>query len=264
MDILTINLKKYNEQNPYIGDGIKQIFFLTGNQNKINEIVEYCLTLQSLHNLIGFISIDLEEIQCESEDLEKGSTEITINKIIKAIDKIHCMIEDGILNFGTDKIIFIVEDTSLYLNETQNNFPGPFIKFMKPIDIINLVNGIEIINPGQNARSSRVVTQFAYAEYNRKKATMSDITVVSGETNGQISKTLKGIDGWGFDFCFIPNFQECGLEQFNDNKELLKKIKDKTYSELLTFLPNVNLKKYISHRTKAIQNLFIRLEKIFI
>jgi hypothetical protein len=66
MDIFTINLKNYNKQNPYIGNGIKHVFFLTRNQNKINEFVEYCSTIQSLHNLIGFISIDLEEIQCES------------------------------------------------------------------------------------------------------------------------------------------------------------------------------------------------------
>lgn len=260
----TCIVNNYSKQHPYTCDETKRIFFLTGNKNKINEIVEFCSTKSILSNIVGFISLDLEEIQCESEDMVKGSTEISVNKIIKATEKIHNLIENGVLNFGSSELIFIIEDTSLYLKQTQNNFPGPFIKFMKPLDVINLANGLEMMNPKQEARNSVVSTQFACVYYNGKISTIDDVVLVSGETNGSISNTLKGIDGWGFDFCFIPNSQEYDVVQADFDIELLKKLYGKTYSELMTFIPDVNFKKLISHRTKAMQNLFIELEKSFV
>ncbi len=276
-------------KNPIILN--KKIYFLTGNKNKISEIIDYCLRnteYMDMSNHIGFISMELEEIQCEnSSDLKVGSDQISKNKIQKAVWTIDQMVAKNIIKITSDEVIFVCEDTSLYMNDTINSFPGPYIKFMMPSDIINFANGIEFRNKKSDSRKAFVSSQFSFINYSKLKLyddfeninNMSKIEVVCGTTQGRISNELRGIDGWSFDLCFIPCIEEFEQSQlFSKYCETNPNINihtpnGKTYSELMDMDMDMDieinadtkrscrLKNCVSHRTKALDNFFSQIKK---
>ena len=280
----------YTNKGPIILD--KKIYFLTGNKNKISEIMDFVSTnteyFELLSNQIGFISMELEEIQCEnSSDLKIGSDEISKNKIQKAVCTIKQMVAKNLIKIESDEVIFICEDTSLYMSDSINSFPGPYIKFMMPSDIINFANGIEISNKKADSRKAFVSSQFSFIKYLNLKSDdvlvndqivndqienmhqMPKVEVVCGTTQGTISNELRGLNGWSFDLCFIPCIEEFKQSQlfskyFEANPDIdISVLSGKTYSELIDAdaSQSCRLKNCISHRIKALDNLFSFIKK---
>lgn len=158
------------------------IFFITGNKDKLREVREL------LPNVQG-VDLDLTEIQ-----------EIDAKRIIRAK-----LAEAQKSHTGA----FIVEDTSLYLDE-MNGLPGPLVKwFVKSIGI----DGIYKLTEACKSTHATARTLIGYAD--------EDGNVHFFE--GAISGTLvppRGTNGFGWDAIFQPEkssktFAEMSQEEKN-------------------------------------------------
>lgn len=143
------------------------IFFITGNQGKLREVRELLPDIQGL-------DLDLTEIQ------ELDATKIIQAKLAEA-QKSH-----------TGR--FIVEDTSLYLDE-MNGLPGPLVKwFVKSIGIEGIYQLTQI---GKSARAT-ARTFIGYADENGAAA------FFEGAISGMLVSP-RGTNGFGWDAIFQPD-----------------------------------------------------------
>jgi len=146
---------------------MKEITFITGNQNKVSELENY-LNISILQR-----KLDLPEIQ--SLSLE----EVATMKAKTAYDIL-----------GTP---VLVEDSSLVL-KALGKLPGPFIKYF--LESIQSEGLVKILNVFDN-REAVAEACFALADEN-------GVRVFLGQTEGLISMEPKGEGGFGFDNIFIP------------------------------------------------------------
>jgi len=174
----------------------KEVCFVTGNKNKLIEMQdqfdEFDLTSKKL---------DLDEIQ--DMDLKV----ICEHKVKQAYELLKCPV--------------IVEDSGFYL-DVMNGLPGPFIKFFE--QKLGYEALIKLLGDERNRSGSpRTCIVFYDGE---------NMIISQGEVRGNVTMELsEGGEGFGFDFCFIPNGY------------------DKTFSEL-----GIEVKKKISQRANAIKN----------
>lgn len=178
---------------------MKEIIFVTGNDNKFKEIVsefpEFNLKREK---------IDLDEIQ--SLDI----VEVNKYKLKQAYEKLKCPV--------------MVDDTSFEI-DALNGLPGTFIKFFEQkLGQFTLSKLIE----GKDIRGGSAICSISYYDG-------QDFIIGLGEVRGEILRLddlrLEFGEGFGFDFCFIP-------EEY-----------DKTFAQL-----GLEVKKKISHRALAIKN----------
>lgn len=183
----------------------KKIILVSGNLNKINEFKEILDVDYEVEN----VKLELEEIQSMSV------TKICKDKAEKA--------------FSILKVPLMVEDTGFFIDEL-NGLPGPFIKYFEE----RLGNGaaIKLLGNSKNRKAKQVC---AICYYDGKNLILEEAVI-----NGNISYELKEGEGFGFDFCFVPEGY------------------DKTFSQL-----GLNEKNKISARKKVIDKLRKRLEHIY-
>lgn len=161
---------------------MNKLYFLTGNENKLKEVKELIPEIDGLN-------IDVIEIQSINAE------EIIKNKLIEA-RKQH----NG---------IFIVEDTSLYL-ECLNGLPGPLIKwFLKTIGNEGLVKLAKFYH--NNKAVAKCIVGFSDED---------KIEFFEGSINGKIVDQ-KGENGFGWDKIFQPDgyektFAEMTIEEKNE------------------------------------------------
>jgi non-canonical purine NTP pyrophosphatase (RdgB/HAM1 family) len=145
---------------------MKPILFITGNEDKLREIREIIPSIQG-------VNLDLTEIQ-----------EIDAKKIITA--KLAEAQKD---HTGA----FIVEDTSLYIDEMRG-LPGPLIKwFVKAIGI----DGIYKLTETFKSTRATARTLIGYADED------GNIHFFEGSISGTLVPP-RGINGFGWDAIFQP------------------------------------------------------------
>jgi XTP/dITP diphosphohydrolase len=181
---------------------MKEITIVTGNSNKLNEFKII------LGNNIKSENIDLLEIQ--SFDLK----EICEHKVREA--------------YKILKTPVVVEDTGFFIDEL-NGLPGPFIKFFE--DKLGNGSAVTLLGDSEN-RLAKQICMIAYYDGN-------NLFFCEGTMEGTVSNEVRGGEGFGFDFCFIPNGY------------------DKTFSEL-----GYEFKNKVSARKRAIEKLKVELERI--
>jgi len=162
--------KKKGRGRPKGQKKAKQITFVTGNENKLKEVIAI------LGEDFPMISkdVDLPELQGEFD-------EIAIEKCKLAAKEIKGPV--------------MVEDTSLCFN-ALNGLPGPYIKwFLKKIGL----EGLNKILDGYEDKSAVAVCTFAYTEGPGK-----DVQVFKGETSGLIVAP-RGPTDFGWDPIFQPD-----------------------------------------------------------
>jgi len=145
----------------------KQITFITGNQNKADQLALY------LGFPIEHMELDLDEIQ--SLDLK----EITEHKVRHAYEKTHSPI--------------LVEDVSLEF-EALGGLPGPFIRFF--VDAVPLETMCRMID----GQTRKAVARCAYGYYDG-----AIVQIFEGALQGEIAETPAGKSGYGWDAIFIPS-----------------------------------------------------------
>lgn len=145
---------------------MKNVTFITGNQNKADYLAKYLGVPVEHHKL------DLDELQ---------SVELSViveHKVRQAYEILRTPV--------------IVEDVSLEFS-ALGRLPGPFIKwFLEELDfqtICNLLDGKD--------RSATGRCMFGY--YDGK-----ELRFFEGSLNGKIATGPRGKDGYGWDKIFIP------------------------------------------------------------
>lgn len=177
----------------------KQIYFITGNENKFQEIKAMLPEIKQLQ-------IDLEEIQ------ETDAHKIIQAKLLQALKH--------------KKAHFIIEDTSLYL-DCINGLPGPLIKwFLEKIKIEGIYNLTKKL--GNNKAQAKTIIGYAKSK--------KEILFFEGMIEGEIVKS-SGPTTFGWDPIFKPKgynktFQEMTKKEKNNismRKVAVEKLK--TYLE---------------------------------
>lgn len=142
------------------------IFFITGNKDKLREI-------QALIPDVQGVDMDVTEIQ-----------EIDAHKIIAAK-----LAEAQRYQSGT----FIVEDTSLYI-DSMNGLPGPLIKwFLKSVGVLGVYKLAEAFE--STKATARTIIGYAGEDGN--------ILFFEGSIKGTVVPP-RGINGFGWDAIFQP------------------------------------------------------------
>lgn len=158
------------------------IFFITGNKDKLREI-------QALISDVQGVDMDLTEIQ-----------EIDAHKIIAAK-----LAEAQRYQSGP----FIVEDTSLYI-DAMNGLPGPLVKwFLKAVGVLGIYKLTETFERAK--ATARTIIGYADTEGN--------ILFFEGAISGTIVSP-RGENGFGWDAIFQPErssqtFAEMTAEEKN-------------------------------------------------
>lgn len=176
-----------------------KLYFVTGNDNKIKEA-------QAILNIpISIIKLDLPEIQ--SLDPE----EIINHKAKAAYEKI--------------KKPLLVEDVSFSV-EAWNGFPGPFIKFLEKAGGNELF--LRMMGNEKNRKASAIATIGLH--------TGTDIILFSGQVDGQIAQSIRGVNGWGFDFIFQPDGEQRTFAQMSDEEKNKLSHRYRALAKLKAFL----------------------------
>lgn len=163
--------KKMSESNT--------ITFVTGNANKLREVIQILCNGQTDGAQIGKFTItnskiDLDEIQGSIE-------EVTAHKAKQAAE----MVGGAVL----------VEDTCLGFN-AYNNLPGPYIKwFVKSIGLDGLVKMLG----GFEDKSANAITTFGFCQ-----GPNCEVQLFQGVTKGQIVDS-SGPTDFGWDSIFKPD-----------------------------------------------------------
>lgn len=200
----------------------KQIYFITGNANKLKEFTQIIGDIGKYE--LSSKNVDLPEYQGEPEEIAR-------EKCMAALELVKAPV--------------LVEDTSLCFN-ALHGLPGPYIKWflekLKPTGIFvfngNLVPfskrlklnrfsfiGLYKLLAGFEDKTAYALCIFAYGEPGK------DVKLFMGRTDGKIVEP-RGPTDFGWDPCFQP----VGF--------------DETYAELDKVIKNT-----ISHRYKAIDAL---------
>ncbi|MDQ5981435.1 MAG: XTP/dITP diphosphohydrolase [Patescibacteria group bacterium] len=146
---------------------MNKLFFITGNTNKYNEVKAILPNIEQLN-------IDLPEIQ------ELDAQKIIAEKLLEA-RKHH----EG---------MFMVEDTSLYIND-MNGFPGPLIKWiLKAVENEGLVKIATSF--GNGAATAKTIIGLLNSQ--------NEIFYFEGTVEGKIVPP-SGESGFGWDSIFMPD-----------------------------------------------------------
>lgn len=147
---------------------MNSITFATTNEGKLKEAQE-------------ILNIPIESIKLEVDE-------------IQTLDPIECVEKKAIAAFQIAKKPILVEDTCLFF-DAWNGLPGVFINFfMKTLDNEGMLTLL------QQEKNRKAIAQTNYCFFDGK----NKITT-SGIIKGEISKTQKGANGFGWDTIFIPD-----------------------------------------------------------
>lgn len=174
------------------------MYFITGNDNKYDEMKALLPELQRLH-------MHLPEIQ----DLDP-------NVII------HHKLEEALKHHVGP---VLVEDTSLYL-DALGGLPGPFIKWFETA--LGLAKMAEIVTNLGNTKTHATV-RIGYA------VEASDIHYFEGTISGSIV-SQRGTHGFGWDTIFMPDgFTKTMAEMTFDEKQSMN-MRAKAVAKLKDYL----------------------------
>ena len=178
----------------------KIITFITGNENKLEEVRNILNSNESTTSTISTISttFEIKGMKIDLPEIQGSPENIIIEKCRVASEKV-----DGSV---------IVEDTSLCFNALYG-LPGPYIKWFE--DKIGL-DGLNNLLMAYEDKSAYVKCIFAYTEGKGKK-----IHLMTGITNGTIVSP-RGKNNFGWDPIFMPEgYTETFAEMDSNTKNLI-------------------------------------------
>lgn len=174
-----------------------EIYFITGNKNKIREAE------QLLNMKLNSVELDLDEIQ------ELDSNRISDNKVRQAWEKVG-------------KPLF-VWDQSLYIH-CLNDFPGPLVKwFWEKVTLDKICRIASLL------KDDKICTKTTITFYDGK-----EIRHFDGIVKGRIPESPRGRNGYAWDPIFVPEgfsktFAEMTAEEKNAismHRIALEKLRD--------------------------------------
>ncbi|MHA1272001.1 MAG: XTP/dITP diphosphatase [Promethearchaeota archaeon] len=186
------------------------LFFITGNQNKFNEVKE----IFKKNNInLKLEQLDLHPIECQAERLE----DIAKFKLKSIMDKVN----------GS----FFVEDAGFFVDIPLKGFPGVYSSY-----VFKTIGNEGILRLIDDFSSSKAHFEAVIAFYNEKD---DNIYTFDGRIDGKVSNSKRGKYGFGFDPIFIPNsvpnktFGELTIKEKNEISHRGKALK-----KFIEFLKN--------------------------
>lgn len=160
----------------------RTLLFVTTNQGKLREAREV-------------LGVDIESLDLKVDE-------------VQTLDPIECTQKKAEAAYAKVKKPLFVEDVALFF-DAWNGLPGVFIDyFMKTLDN----RGIIKLLKGEKNRTAKAQTTLCYFDGKDK------ITAV-GVTEGTISLTPKGKNGFGWDPIFIPKGFTKTYAQLSDQEK---------------------------------------------
>eukprot|EP00891_Asterochloris_glomerata_P006888 jgi/Astpho2/6888/fgenesh1_pm.00106_%23_4_t len=187
---------------------MREIYFATGNQNKLKEVVAILEAGESLPFQLRQAEVDLPELQGEAEDIASDKCRLAAKQVGAAV---------------------IVEDTSLCFT-ALGGLPGPYCKwFLKKLGPA----GLHKMLAGFEDHSGWAQCIFAYCE-----GPGAEPKLFVGRTEGIIvaPRVKEGAPVFGWDPCFQP---ESFNETFGEMDKAVKNTISHRYralDKLRTFL----------------------------
>ncbi|MHA1105865.1 MAG: RdgB/HAM1 family non-canonical purine NTP pyrophosphatase [Promethearchaeota archaeon] len=154
----------------------EDLFFITGNSNKFNEIQQLFEYETIKYNLI---QKDLKTIEIQADNI-KSVAEYKLNSV-------------------KDKVVgsVFIEDAGFFVDNPLNGFPGVYSSYvMKTIGNKGILNLIDNFDDSVAHFSSVIAFYFK---------PMDKLLFFEGTVKGKISSLQKGNQGFGFDPIFIPD-----------------------------------------------------------
>jgi len=153
--------------------GKKILTFVTGNENKLKEVIQ--ILGDSFPFQIVSQKIDLPELQGEPDDISREKCRLAAKEVKGPV---------------------ICEDTCLCFNALKG-LPGPYIKWfldkLKP-------EGLHKMLSAYDDKTAYALCTFAYSTGNPE----DEIILFHGQTDGQIVEP-RGPRTFGWDPCFLPD-----------------------------------------------------------
>mmetsp|Transcript_4382 Transcript_4382/g.7695 ORF Transcript_4382/g.7695 Transcript_4382/m.7695 type:complete len:258 (+) Transcript_4382:2-775(+) len=200
----------------------RHLTFVTGNQNKLREVIEIFNKsgVDSNTLILTNASLELPELQGEPEFIAK-------EKCLLAAKQLRCSV--------------LTEDTSLCYN-ALNGLPGPYIKWF--LDKIGL-DGLNKIIDSFEDKSAYAQTIFAYCEWIEDEMSHDHVMIFRGKTDG-IIVNARGENKFGWDPIFQPNgFDLTYSEMSKDLKNSISH-RSKAFAALIEYFTSTLL----SHNNK--------------
>lgn len=188
---------------------MNELFFITGNYNKFKEIKNM---FDEHLKMIRLKIAKLTKLEIQSERLED-----IVNYAAK-----------WILENTDFKSPFFIEDAGLFV-DALNGFPGPYSHYV--YKTIGIKGVLKLMEKKENRAAS---FQSVIALWDGEK-----ISIFKGIVTGEISKTPRGVHGFGFDPIFIP------------------KESNKTFAEM-----TITEKNQYSHRAKSTKKMIDYINKL--
>ncbi len=186
----------------------QQLFFITGNSHKYNEISKIFKRENINYDLT---QLDLNPIEIQANDLK----EVALYKLNSIKTKV--------------KGSFFVEDAGLFINYPLNGFPGVYSSYIfKTIGNNGILKLLTNIDNSKAHFKSIIALYFEPLEKNY---------IFEGKVEGIISKMIRGSQGFGYDPIFIPKnnpqktFGEMRIEEKNNISH-----RSKAITKLIQFL----------------------------
>lgn len=166
-----------------------KICFATHNENKLREVRQI---LGDTFKIVG-----LNDIGCTEEIPETGTT-LEENSKIKASFVYH--------NYGVD---CFADDTGLEV-EALNGAPGVYSARYAG-DQKNNQDNIELLLSNLGSDTNRMARFRTVITFIRS----GNVHQVEGEVKGQITETLMGTEGFGYDPVFVPEKYNCTFAEMS-------------------------------------------------
>ncbi len=154
----------------------EDLFFITGNSNKFNEIQQLFEQETIKYNLI---QKDLKTIEIQADTI-KSVAEFKLNSV-------------------KDKLIgsSFIEDAGFFVDNPLNGFPGVYSSY-----VMKTIGNKGILNLIDNYEDSKAHFSTVIALYFKP---LNKLLFFEGTVEGKISSLQKGNQGFGFDPIFIPD-----------------------------------------------------------
>jgi len=183
---------------------MKDIVFVTGNENKIKEV----------ESILGF-SIDSKKLSLDE---------------IQTLDPVECVVKKAREAFKSINKPIIVEDTNLFF-KAWKGLPGVFIDyFLKTVDREGLLKMLE------NSENRGAYAQTSYCYFDGEKE-----VVGIGKINGTISPEVRGESNFGWDPIFIPGSHDRTFAQMSKEEKNSISMRKKALFDLKEKLKESNI-----------------------
>ncbi len=184
------------------------IYFITGNNNKFNEIQ---ILFQKEH-----LSYELKRNTIKTTEIQASSIkEVAMFKLNSVRGKVNSS--------------FFIEDAGFFVDKPLNGFPGVYSKY-----VLNTIGNKGILNLIKDYSDTKAHFEAVIALFFQP---FNKTLIFEGVVEGKVAKNIRGRGGFGFDPIFIPKeFPKRTFAELTTAEKNLVSHRGKAWNEMVEFL----------------------------